>query len=106
MRVSKMLLVGAALTLSQITWVNTSRAEDVADLPAAIMCAVSDQTYVVYLSKIESDGSALYAGIHGGVALVGADGKIKPTDTMNAGDCADRTIQELREAGKTRDFTQ
>ncbi|PSL14526.1 hypothetical protein [Shimia abyssi] len=73
-------------------------------LPAALMCSVSEQTFVVYLSRIEPDGSAQYSGLNGGVAKVNSDGVVEPAETMKQGDCAGRTIQELREAGQVLDF--
>ena len=79
-------------------------AADTTDLPAALLCSVSDHTTFIYLSRIEPDGSAEYSGLNGGVAMVDAAGVVEPAETMIQGDCVGKTIQELRVAGKTRDF--
>lgn len=79
-------------------------AEESNDLPAALFCSRSELTFVVYLSRIEADGSAQYNGVSGGVAIVNSEGVVEPAESMKKGNCAGRTMQELREAGQTRDF--
>ena len=68
------------------------------------MCSASDQTVVVYLSSMGVDGSARYLGLSGGVAEVNSEGVVTPAGTMKPGNCAGRTIQELREAGQALEF--
>lgn len=81
-----------------------SYAAETTDLPAALLCSVGDRTTFIYLSRIQPDGSAEYSGLNGGVALVDATGVVEPAETMIQGDCVGKTIEDLRAAGKTREF--
>ena len=83
---------------------NTLYSEESDRLPAALLCSVSDQTVIVYLSRFNADGSAQYSSLSGGAVVVNSEGVVEPAATMNPGSCAGRTVQELREAGETREF--
>ena len=80
------------------------QADTVPDLPGAIICKLGDRLNFAYLALIEPDGSAHYMGLSSGVAIVASDGTVRPSSTMNAGDCNGRTLEELGEAGRTRSF--
>ncbi len=101
---TKLPFVSLAFLAAHIVAANPANASEFDTFPTALFCTVSDSTFVLYLTKLDSDGSALYAGVSGGAVTASKDGLVEPVATMNPGDCAGRTIDELRKAGKARDF--
>jgi hypothetical protein len=104
MRVTLGLSLGAALFVGGITSAERSASQPSWDLPAAIICTVSGRSFIGYLASVDADGTARYIALDGGVALVVAEGRFQPTVTMKAGDCAKRTVEDLRDSGKTIEF--
>ena len=74
-------------------------------LPHALLCSVGDILFVGYLARINADGSAIYMTPAGGHAMVSSEGVLEHPDGAQ-GDCAGRTIDELRTAGLTREFAR
>lgn len=81
-------------------------AQETWDLPGVIVCTLSDKDNLAYLASVDEDGTATYMGLAGGAAEVSPGSTIVPSSTMNVGDCEGRTLQELRDAGKTLEFSQ
>ena len=104
MRKTLGLSLGTVLLVGGISAAERSAAQPSWDLPAAIICVVSGRSFLGYLASVEADGTARYLGLDGGVAFVDAEGRFQPTTTMKAGDCAERTIDDLRSSGKTLEF--
>ena len=71
------------------------------DFPDVILCKIDGGTLVVYLDRALDDGGAIYKGLGGSFATVDADGVFH---RENQQDCDGKTLDELRAAGKTRDF--
>jgi hypothetical protein len=78
------------------------------NLPAAILCyAKADQSWRVgYLSRVNKNGEALYAGAGGALsATVDAKGIVVAPDNRPAGlDCFGKSLEELRASGRLMDF--
>ncbi len=72
--------------------------------PAAIVCSVAGKQNYVYLSAVESDGSVRYMTLVGAYVTFRPDGVAERPNQQGAGDCAGKTIEELRAAGQTREF--
>ncbi|MEM8631929.1 MAG: hypothetical protein AAGF74_11880 [Pseudomonadota bacterium] len=104
MKIRTLAAAGLMAATGAVAPATQTSAQAETDLPAVIICDVGGRMVLGYLANIEADGSARYMGLSEGVAVVSKDGTVQPSDTMNTGDCKDRTIKELREAGKTREF--
>lgn len=78
------------------------------NLPAAILCyAKADQSWRVgYLSRVNKNGEALYAGAGAALsATVDAKGIVVAPNNRPAGlDCFGKSLEELRAGGRLMDF--
>ena len=101
----KSILVMLSGLAAAAAWSAGAYATEVARyLPAAIVCSVAGKQHFAYLDVIEADGTARYITHAGSFAEIGVDGKVTRPGHLAVGDCADKTLTELREAGQTRDF--
>ncbi|MEL7025535.1 MAG: hypothetical protein AAGL69_17495 [Pseudomonadota bacterium] len=80
------------------------------DLPDVLTCSVDDpidvqpwNELVFYVSALLEDGSVLYKSLTSNpvVLVVKPDGVV---DAENLADCDNRSVAELRETGRARDF--
>lgn len=79
------------------------------DLPMALMCAEPNgRTILGYLNRVNPDGTAVYGTVLGDrFAVVDANGLVSVSElAVGGGSCDGRTIDDLRAAGQTRDFSQ
>ena len=75
----------------------------IGDLPQALICAKGDVTVVGYLAKVNADGSAIYVTPNDIYVEVSPDGKV---GSRSSGTCSNKTIDELRANGQTRNFAK
>ena len=81
-----------------------ANAADSLDYPAVIVCSVAGKQNFAYLSAIEADGSAQYMSLTGAFATFDPEGQLNRPNQQAVGDCAGKSIQDLRDAGQTREF--
>ncbi len=97
---SAVMLGGSALSASAQTVPS--------NMPAAILCyAKADQSWRVgYLSRVNKNGEAMYAGASGALsATVDAKGIVVAPSNRPAGlDCFGKSLEELRASGRLMDF--
>ena len=81
-------------------------AADMREFPSAVICNVGNGTQVIgYLSRVRKDGTAIYrAGDI--VAVIDADGIVEHSHLRQEGDCAGKSVEELRAAGQTVEFAK
>ena len=95
----------AALTLLQLAAIHnfpTHAAEvSVIDFPFLIDCEVGGIHQVYYLSKIGSDGVAVYMTPAGQSGTVSLSGKVEQVGGDIASSCKGKTLEELRSSGQT-----
>jgi len=76
------------------------------DLPGIIICSNEEgMTIFGYLSVIQPDGTAIYRSREI-FAIVGTDNIVQLTELRREGNCAGKSIDELRASGQTIDFKQ
>ena len=103
----KTLTMATAVIGSFVIWhPNPASADEHSTLPAVIVCSIADKQNFAYLTTIEADGTARYMTMTGSFAEVSPDQVVMRTQNQAAGDCAGKTIDELRSAGQTREFAK
>lgn len=103
----KVISVAVVAAYSYMAWHSGQlHADGHRTLPAVIVCSVSGKQNFAYLSAIEADGTARYMTLTGAFAEVGPDNLVKRAQSQAAGDCAGKTIDQLRGSGQTREFAQ
>jgi hypothetical protein len=71
------------------------------DFPFLVRCEVSGVQRAFYLAKIDPDGVAVYVSPDKQAATVTITGKAEPAvPVLGEGDCAGRTLEQLRSAGQ------
>ena len=95
--------VGAivGLVVSASFSATAAQAEIFEGYPDAIVCRIADKQAVVYISVFYDDGSAVYEALSKEVAKVTPDHVFHRS---NAKDCDGKTLEQLKQEGKTRDF--
>lgn len=86
-----------------------AQAVEVNDLPFALICeSQNGVTFIGYLSRVNTDGTAVYGTVLGqGFAQVDESGVVQVSElSIGGGICDGSTIDELRAAGLTRDFPE
>ena len=82
-------------------------AVDLAGLPIALVCqGPGGNSIVAYLAGFKTDGSALYRSLGNLAATVDANGMVETSVDRAEGDCAGKTIDELRASGQTIEVMQ
>lgn len=82
-------------------------AADLAGLPIALVCTgPGGNSLVGYLVDFEPDGRALYQSLGDLAVKVDANGLVEISEYRKAGDCAGKTIDELRALGRTIEAVQ
>ena len=82
-------------------------AADLAGLPIALVCqGPGGNTIVGYLAGYKPDGSALYRSLGNLAVTVDANGLVETSVDRAEGDCAGKTIDELRASGRTIEAMQ
>ncbi len=101
----KTLMIATAIIGSFVIWhPGPASADEHNNLPAVIVCSIGDKQNFAYLATIEADGTARYMTMTGSFAEVSPDKVVMRKQNQAAGDCAGKTIDELRSAGQTREF--
>ena len=99
--------IAVVAACSYLAWQPCSVSADEHDtLPAAIVCSIAGKQNFAFLTVIETDGTARYMTLTGTFAEVTPDKVVKRTQAQATGDCAGKTISELRNSGQTREFAQ
>jgi hypothetical protein len=82
------------------------RAEDVtfSDFPFLVFCEDNGVHHAYYLSKLGPEGNALYITPDRLVGSISAKGVAKRLSGGKAGNCAGKTLEELRSAGQAFDL--
>lgn len=97
----------AALVLSHVLLNHSSAAAagtSVGDFPVMIHCEGKGLHRFYYLSKIGSDGVAVYLSLDGQGGKFSLDGTAKRVLPGASGTCVDKTLEQLRSAGQTYDM--
>ena len=82
-------------------------AADLAGLPIALVCQGSGGNSIVgYLAGFEPEGRALYRSLGNLAVTVDSTGLVEPSPDRSEGDCAGRTVDELRALGRTIEAVQ
>lgn len=82
-------------------------AADLAGLPIALVCqGPGGNSIVGYLAGFKPDGSALYRSLGNLAATVDSKGMVEASVAGAEGDCAGKTIDELRALGRTIEAVQ
>jgi len=81
-------------------------AADLAGLPIALVCQSPETKMVGYLAYFKRDGSAVYRSLGRLAATVDANGLVETSVDRTEGDCAGKTIEELRAMGRTIEAVQ
>ncbi len=93
-----MSLARSMLLALAVTTASAARADFVEGYPDVIVCEVWSGKVLLYLTHVTADGGAIYT--------VGREGvKVGPDRVFrreNAQDCDGKTLEQLREEGKTR----
>ena len=84
---------------SMVLGISTSTAQIFQGYPDVILCDAKNYRIVLRIDRVMNDGSAIYKGSGGGVATVGRDRIFRREGAV---DCDGMTLEELRDAGKTR----
>ncbi len=71
--------------------------------PDMIVCKMRGGQIVVYIDRVLDDGGALYKVLSGQSVSVDSDGVLH---RENLPDCDGKSLEQLREEGKTFDFTR
>ena len=74
-------------------------------LPQALLCSVQDTLSVVYLTRVNADGSAIYLATPSDFVTVTPEGVVEHRNAAQS-DCTGRTVEQLRTAGQTRAFAE
>lgn len=101
---SSVLIIFHALILSLVGSHASANSSD--GLPAVLLCTVSGKQHYAYLSVTEVDGTARYMTLSGAFAELDPDGVVRRPQHSPAGDCAGRTVSDLRSSGQTREFAK
>ncbi|MGI9493544.1 MAG: hypothetical protein ACR2QF_14190 [Geminicoccaceae bacterium] len=72
------------------------------NFPDLILCKTPKGTIVLYLDQVFDEGSAHYRGLGGGIAQLDANGVLH---RENQPDCDGETLEQLRDEGKARTFS-
>jgi hypothetical protein len=78
----------------------------ITQFPMAIICEFSGIEHVFYLSKLQTDGVAVYQrpdGVLGTISLSGPSA-VMGGDGQAKGSCGGKTLEELRAAGQAVEF--
>ncbi len=86
----------------------TQEPQSLRDMPFALVCAHSKGVIMLYLSELETDGSATYAALTGNrTGIVSPEGvfeRIGRSGTTSDRGCSGKSIEELRNAGLTIEY--
>ncbi len=74
--------------------------------PLVIVCELKGAQHFLYLDRIDADGTATYMTPSGQFANVAADGVVSRGGQAVAGNCTEKTLEELRAAGQTFSFKE
>jgi hypothetical protein len=94
----------AALSASVlIAAVSAARAETAtfADFPMVIYCEESGITHAFYFSRLGQDGVAVYLTPDQMAGVITIDGTARRVGGEKPGNCAGKTLEELREQGQS-----
>nr|WP_246713741.1 hypothetical protein [Rhizobium esperanzae] len=78
--------------------------DPLADFPLVIVCKTKDTYHVFQLSRVTQDGVATYAGSARIAGTITLHGHAKAIGSPEGGNCLDKTLDELRASGRTRDL--
>ncbi len=70
------------------------------DFPFLVHCEMGDRDRVFYLSTIGQDGVAIYISPDRQAGTISVKGKAEPVGVEGAGNCAGKTLQQLRTTGQ------
>jgi hypothetical protein len=76
------------------------------DYPHVIVCEFKGIRNFLYLDRIDADGTATYATPSGQFATVSADGTVVRSGQAAEGNCAGKTLEDLRAGGQTLSFKE
>jgi hypothetical protein len=93
-------IVGLVVSAS-FSAATAAQAEIFEGYPDAIVCRSADRQVVVYIDVIKDDGSAIYKTLGNDVAQVTPDHVFH---RLNAKDCDGKTLEQLKQEGKTREL--
>jgi hypothetical protein len=98
----------ATVALSQVaTFYNLQAHADEAsfnDFPILIRCETGGVHRAYYLSKIGSDGVAVYVSPGNLAGTITIRGKAEPVGMDGSGSCAGKTLEQLRSTGQAYDL--
>ena len=96
----------AALALSQFAAIPQTLASEVsfADFPFLVNCELNGVLHAYYLSRIGSDGVAVYITPDRQAGTITASGKAEPVGGDWSGSCSGKTLEQLRSAGQAYYF--
>lgn len=110
MRLGLSSIVGSIILAAfSVSLPTSTAAVELEEFPFALICeAPNNVVFVGYLFRVNPDGSAVYGTVLGDrFAVVDANGVISVSELAAGGGlCDNRTIDELRAAGLTREFSQ
>jgi hypothetical protein len=69
------------------------------DFPFLVHCNVNGFDRAFYLGRISPDGVALYVSPENQAATITITGKAEPIGVVGSGDCAGKTLEQLRSQG-------
>ena len=91
------------ITIQSIaTEANAQQKNLIEGLPHALICTKDSVTVVGYLARVNEDGSAVYMTSSRIAVEVSSDGVV---DNRADGTCAGKSLNELRDSGQTRNFS-
>ena len=95
-----------ALALSQFTPFFQAHADNgsFADFPFLVHCEIGGVDHIYYLSKISADGLAIFISPDRQAGTVTVKGKAEAVGGDGSGNCAGKTLAELRSSGQAFDL--
>ena len=93
----------AILSLGGFMAVHGAEAADASfsDFPFLVHCELNYIDRAYYLSKVDSDGAAVYITPENQAGTITISGTAKPIGGEWAGSCSGKTLEQLRSAGQT-----
>jgi len=74
------------------------------DFPAVVYCEFKGIFHAYYFSQLGADGQVIYLRPDSQGAYITASGLTEPVKGDRPGNCADKTLKDLREAGQAFDL--
>jgi hypothetical protein len=93
-------IVGLVVSAS-FSAATAAQAEIFEGYPDAIICRSADKQAVVYIDVVKDDGSAIYGTLSNEFVQVTPD---RVFHRLNAKDCDGKTLEQLKQEGKTREL--